>query len=258
MIPTRRIPIILEAVELCPNAAGRLMPEWTKQTAGKGRYSLKHAFWRMLLCCAICLSAGESLAQQNWLVRLRSGTSPQRTSPPVTQSPTISTPTPGKPQNTEIKGAFGFTLGERVNPKFKLYHDSHEEDLPYYKVNPEMTLTENISIDYKVLLTPTDRRVALIKAKCILASFNEVRSFSQRIQELIFSKYGKGNQHILPTKFGNKWFFSKPRHPNVFICIEADSTTGIVYIQYSDETLVSKIRREVLEKRVGKLNISAL
>lgn len=250
--------MILEAVELRPMAAAGRMPERTKKTAEKGRCSLRQAFSRMLLCCAICLSAGESLAQQNWLVPLRSGTTPQPTSPPVTQSRTNSTPTTGNPQNTEIKGAFGFTLGERVNPKFKLYHDGHEEDLPYYKVNPEMTLTENISIDYKVLLTPTDRRVALIKAKCILASFNEVRSFSQRIQELIFSKYGKGNQHILPTKFGNKWFYSKPRHPSVFICIEADSTTGIVNIQYSDETLVSEIRREVLEKRVGKLNLSAL
>ena len=258
MIPTRRIPIILEAVELCPKAAAGGMSEQTKKTAERGLHLLKYAIWRTVLCLAICLSIGESVAQQNWLVPLRSRATPPQIYPPVTQSPNISAPTPGNPQNTEIKGAFGFTLGERVNPNLKLYHDSHEEDLPYYKVNPEMTLTENISIDYKVLLTPTDRRVALIKAKCILASFNEVRSFSKRIQELIFSKYGKGNQSILPTKFGNKWFFSKPKHPSVFICIEADATTGIVYIQYSDETLVSEIRREVLEKRVGKLNISAL
>ena len=258
MIPTRRIPIVLEAVESCPKAAANLMPERTGKPADKGRHFFKHTCWRMLLCCTICLSAGESLAQQNWLVPLRSGANPQRTSPAVTPSPIISVPTPGQPQNTAIKGAFGFTLGERVAPGFKLYHDSHEEDLPYYKVHPEMTLTDNISIDYKVLLTPTDRRVALIKAKCILASFNEVRSFSRRIQELIFSKYGKGNQYVLPTKFGNKWFYSKSKHPRVVICIEADSTTGIVHIQYSDETLVNEIRRDVLEKRVGKLNISAL
>lgn len=257
MTTTRRIPILLEAVGLGPDKAGREKLKQARVFARSCRRVAMSLLGKMILSCVMCGAIGEVSAQKNWLVPLR----PAPTHQSVPPKPT---PSPPKPQEAvpssenEIKGAFGFTLGERVDPRFKLYHDSHEKDLPYYRIHPELKLTEKMSIEYRVLLTHGDRRVALIHAKCILASFHDVQSFLHRVQELILSKYGSGRQHIQSTPFGHKWFYTKPKHPTVTISIETDSTTGIVSIQYANETLVSEIRRDVWEKRVGQLNLSAL
>lgn len=260
MITTRRIPIFLEAVGLCPGPSEKEAPGRTGKSAMLSRQSLIYVFRWAMLGWMIWFSVEKSVAQQNWLVPLRPETIRRPAPPELARVPNASEngSIPDHSEEKEIRGAFGFALGEKVDPRFKLYHDSHEKDLPYYKITPELTLTEKISIDYRVLLTPGEKRVALIRAKCILESFHDVRSFSQRIQELILTKYGKGTQHIQPTKFGRKWYYSKSKQPTVSISIEADSTTGIVYIQYSDEALVSEIRRDVWEKRVGKFNLSAL
>lgn len=273
MLPTGKIPMTLEAVEMCFVQTDGKESNRNGGLTANGNYTLKSCFKTAIICVVVWLSIGDVWAQNKWLVPVNPGSNRiQKTglnaiSPnQATEDSGLSvkediTPTASsrdKNVPVEIKGAFGFTLGGTVHPKFKLYHDSHKEDWPAFKIYPELTLTEKISIDYQVLLTPKDRRLALIKAKCILKSINDVGSFSQRIQELIFSKYGKGNQSVHRTNHGRKWFYSKPKQPNITICIEADVTAGIVYIQYSDDIMVNDIRREILEKRVGKLNVSAL
>lgn len=263
----------METVELyCSQQVSRIRIRF-RSLAGRIIPRFKPLVRKVCIYLLCCVGFIEVTAQNKWIVPENPGSKRHhinRLRSIVTERSKTPNPNSGHPLQlsssghedkdtfAKIEGAFGIHLGETVKPDVRLFHDRMRGNAPYFNIFPEQTLTSEFMVDYQVLLTFDEKRVAMIKAKCILNSIHDVRPFSQHVQHYILTKYGTGHQRVQTHKHGGSWYYFKPGQPHVFIRIEAVSTSGIVMIQYGDEQLLREIEKEMLDRRFGKLNLSAL